>query len=153
MTLIHGCCGSTSFITKLGLQNFIDMVIKTYSDKTYNFDMLANKFLTITKFGTVGGICDMSLLQQFALNDDSGGGFTRVGEMMQIIDNATYDHNINVSDLDYDMLNGIKKLKIIDNKIAIYNNRLNKYINFNGLHFQGMAKKYIPIICQETQHI
>lgn len=146
MTVTHGCSGASSFFTQDGLEKFTDMLIKIYQDKTYYFKTLVSKFETMKQFGMHGGICDMTLLELFKNNHDLGGGFGRVGEMMQIIDNSTYDHNINVSDSDYATANGIKKIEIIDNKISVYNNRLKKNITFNALHCQGLSKCHIPTI-------
>lgn len=146
MTLTHGCSGASSFVTKLGLDNFTKMLSSTYYEKKYQFYNLVSRYETMKKFEMSGGICDMTLLELFKNNHDIGGGFGRVGEMMQIIDNSTYDHNINTSDSDYATENGIKKIEIIDNKIQIYNNRLKKHVIFNSLHCQGAAKRHISTI-------
>ena len=94
-----------------------------------------------------GGVCDMTLLNMFREKCDYGGGPNRVGEMMTVINDATHDHNINVNDSDYSMHNNIKNFHIIDNKIYVFNERLNKDIEFKSLHCQGAAKKYIKEIC------
>ena len=61
---------------------------------------------------------------------------------MSIINDSTYDHNINVSDQYFDF-NGIKNIKIKDGYPYVYNHKLNKDIRFNSLHFQGGAKNQI----------
>lgn len=146
MTVTHGCSGATSFMTKEGLEKFTQMLIKVYKDKSYYFNTLVSKFETMLKFNIMGGVCDMTLLELFKNNHDLGGGFGRVGEMMQIIDNSTYDHNINVSDSDYAIEKNIKKIEFINNQICVYNTRLNRYVSFNALHCQGAAKQYISTI-------
>jgi hypothetical protein len=153
MTVAHGCSGATSFITQVGLDHFTKMLIDIYDDKGFYFNNLVNKYKTIQQFNMSGGICDMTLLELFKNNHDFGGGFGRVGEMMQIIDNSTYDHNINTTDSDYAMRHGIKKIEIINDGIYVYNERIQKHIRFNALHCQGQSKKYINTIYDSTQHL
>jgi hypothetical protein len=62
---------------------------------------------------------------------------------MSIIDDATYDHNINVPDQYFDF-NEIKNVKIKDGFPHVYHHKLRKDIRFNSLHFQGNAKHHIP---------
>jgi len=82
----------------------------------------------------------MTLLEYFHYHAEFGGGPGRVGEMMTIRDGATYDHNINVPDQDFEFENGTKKVKIVDGEVFVHSHKLNKDIKFNSLHFQGGAK-------------
>ena len=76
----------------------------------------------------------------------TGGGPGRVGEMMSNVNNSTYDHNINVSDGDYEF-NGVKTVKDYeDGRPSIFNHRLDRDIKFNSLHFQGAAKNMMGAV-------
>jgi hypothetical protein len=88
----------------------------------------------------------MTLLEYFHYHSEFGGGPGRVGEMMTIIDGSTYDHNVNVPDQGFEFENGVKKLKVIDRKVFVYNNRLKRDIKFNSIHFQGGAKHMMESI-------
>jgi len=149
MTLAHGSSGATSYITKEGLSLFIDMLMDVYSGPSYTFDLLECQYQNMIKHNRPGGICDMTLLNLFRERCDYGGGPNRVGEMMQILDGCTHDHNINVDDSDYEMHNRIKNIHISDGRIFCKNLRLDKLIEFKSLHCQGEAKYHIKNICSE----
>jgi len=147
MTLTHRTSGHTSFITLNGIHHFCNMLTKIYSDKGgYHFNKIASHLKVRQEFGLPGGVCDMTLLEYFHYHAEFGGGPGRVGEMMSIINDSTYDHNINVSDSDYLMENGTKKVEIVNGEVCIYNKRLARNIKFNSLHFQGGAKNLMQVI-------
>ena len=146
MTLAHGSSGATSYITIDGISLFVDMLMDIYSTESYCLDILECQFNTMQKYNKPGGICDMTLLNMFREKPDYGGGPNRVGEMMQIIDGCTHDHNINVNDSDYAMSNNIKDIQIENQSILCLNKRLDKHIEFKSLHCQGMAKQHIHSI-------
>lgn len=150
MTLLHRTTGSASFITRRGLNNFLTMLFEIYENKnSYHFQKIKSHFDIRQKHGLSGGVCDMTLLEYFHYHAEFGGGPGRVGEMMQIIDGTTYDHNINVSDQDFAMLDGTKHVKIIDKQPYVYNEKLKQNIRFNGLHFQGQSKPLMRSIYEK----
>lgn len=150
-TLLHRSAATSSFITMRGIDSFCDMLENLYSDKnSYLFLKMESHFNVRQKCGLPGGVCDMTALELFHYNDDIGGGPGRVGEMMQIIDDTTYDHNINTPDQDFEFENGVKKVEIINKLPYILNKKTNKKILFNCLHFQGGAKNYIKQIYDRT---
>ena len=85
----------------------------------------------------------MTFLEFFHYCADCGGGPGRVGEMMQIVNGSTYDHNINTPDQGFSFKNGKKDFILKEGIPYIFNNTLNKEIKFNSLHFQGGAKNLI----------
>ena len=143
-TLLHRTAGISSFVTKDGINNFCNMLMDLYTNKNqYHFMKIASHWDVRRKFELPGGVCDMTLLEYFHYHSEFGGGPGAVGEMMTIIDDSTYDHNINVPDQGFEFENGIKKVKIVDGQVFVHNHRLNKDIKFNSLHFQGGAKTYM----------
>jgi hypothetical protein len=141
LTLLHRSAGTSSFVTHRGVSNFCDMLIDIYSKKDeYHFSKIASHFEVRRTFGLNGGVCDMTLLEYFHYHAEFGGGPGRVGEMMAIIDDTTYDHNINSADQDFEYENGKKKLKIIDKEVFAFNQKMRKDIKFNSVHLQGEAK-------------
>lgn len=141
-TLIHKCCGSTSYFTLRGLEKFCSFLIQTYSNKSsYEYEKIASHYHIRRKHGLNGGVCDMTLLEYYGRMHAG-----EVGEMMYIVAGSTWDHNINTSDQGFMMDPGrkIKKVTFVDAVPVIYNELLNKPIKFNALHFQGPAKRYIP---------
>lgn len=143
-TLLHRTAGISSFVTKKGINNFCKYTTNIYSNKdSVDYAKLTSKWKLHQKFNLSGGVCDMTLLDGFHYDDVAGGGPGRVGEMMTIINNSTYDHNINVPNQDFDYDGNIKKIEMIKDIPYVYNHNLNKLVKFNSLHFQGSAKKYI----------
>jgi hypothetical protein len=141
MTLLHRTAAISSFITLRGLENFCNMLEYIYTNKNgYHFKKIESHYKIRQEFGLSGGVCDMTLLEYFHYNSEFGGGPGRVGEMMTIIENSTYDHNINVADQDFKMKSGRKDIKIIDKKPYVFNEKLKRDVKFNTLHFQGGSK-------------
>lgn len=150
-TLLHRSAATSSFITIKGLDSFCRLLLNTYRDKSsYTFRKMDSHFRVRQSCGLAGGVCDMTALELFHYLDDLGGGPGRVGEMMQIIDDSTYDHNINTPDNDFDYSNGRKNVQIIDGIPYVFNIKLNKLIKFNCLHFQGGSKNFIQNVYTRT---
>tara|TARA_R110000868_G_scaffold265860_2_gene524744 strand:+ start:975 stop:1790 length:816 start_codon:yes stop_codon:yes gene_type:complete len=150
MTLLHRTAAISSFITLEGVTNFCNFLTNTYRDKeSYNYKKIASHFNVRRECGLGGGVCDMTLLEFFHYCSGCGGGPGRVGEMMQIIDDSTYDHNINVADQDFAFVNGHKDFKIVGGVPYVYSHKLKKDIKFNSLHFQGGAKNLIKGVYEQ----
>lgn len=150
MTLLHRTAAIASFITINALQNLCKLIIETYKNKdSYNYRKITSHYYVRRDCGLAGGVCDMTFLEFFHYCSDCGGGPGKVGEMMYIIDDSTYDHNINVPDQGFDFKNGMKDFKIRNGVPYVYNNRLKKDIKFNSLHFQGSTKNKIRQVYNE----
>jgi hypothetical protein len=146
LTLLHRTAPVSSFITYRGITNFCNMLQEIYNNKnSYHYKKIASHYDVRKEFNLPGGVCDMTLFEYFHYNHDLGGGPGRVGEMMGIINDSTYDHNINTSDQDFSMKNGLKNVKIKDGIPYVYNEKLKKDIKFNSLHFQGGSKYFIKM--------
>lgn len=142
-------CGHVSFWQKHALQEFCNFIIRCYGD--------VNKLNTWKKWYEApnrepGGICDMTLLSEFIQNHASRDNNEidsdkfAVGNMAQPNHYTTFDHNINVDELCYEMFN-VNENQIIkhiiigkDNFPYCYNKVLKRLIKFKALHFQGGAK-------------
>lgn len=144
MTILHRTAPISSFITLEGIRSLCNLIMTTYKNKdSYSFKKIASHYHVRKECGLDGGVCDMTLFEFFHYCSECGGGPGKVGEMMQIIDDSTYDHNINVPDQGFAFSGGHKDFKIRDGIPYVFNNRLNKEIRFNSLHFQGGAKRLI----------
>jgi hypothetical protein len=141
MTLAHRTAAVCSFMTIKGLENFVSMVEHIYSHKKgYDFNKIHSHFTVRQAHGLGGGVCDMTLFEYFHYHSEFGGGPGRVGEMMEIIDGTTYDHNINAADQDFEFENGKKNIKFLDGIPYCKSLHLDENIYFNSLHCQGGAK-------------
>tara|TARA_R110000744_G_scaffold45433_2_gene100901 strand:+ start:5373 stop:6194 length:822 start_codon:yes stop_codon:yes gene_type:complete len=150
MTLLHRSAAVSSFITLEGVENFCNLVLSTFRNKSrYEYKKIASHYHVRNQCGLGGGVCDMTFLEFFHYDDAAGGGPGRVGEMMQIIDGSTYDHNINTPDQDFEFKNGIKNIKIINGIPFVYNTRLEKNVKFNSLHFCGGAKNLMRSVYEK----
>ena len=144
--LCHRTCGSTSYFTKTGIDNFCNYTQEIYRDKnSYKFDDLAFKWENHKKHNQAGGVCDMTLLDRFHYDDVSGGGPARVGEMTHVINNSVFDHNINVDDGVYafNETNRIKDIQFDNGVPYCYHTILKRKVKFNALHYQGSAKNIL----------
>jgi hypothetical protein len=150
ITLTHRTAAISSFMNYNAIKNFCNMVNEVYNKKdSFLYKKLESHYRIRQECGLPGGVCDMTLFELFHYHSNYGGGPSNVGEMMHIIDNSTYDHNLNVSDNEYEMSNSIKNVKNIDGVPYVFNFRLNKDIKFNCLHFQGDAKKNMKTIYEK----
>jgi len=153
LTLLHRTAAISSFITLKGLEKFCNMLLTIYKNQeSYDFQKIKSHFDIRQKHRLCGGVCDMTLFEYFHYNSSYGGGPGRVGEMMQIIKDSTYDHNINAEDQDFEFEHNFKKVKIVNKQPFVYNNKLNKNIKFNSLHFQGNAKQFIKQIYEQCNN-
>ena len=140
LTLLHRCAPVSSFVTNKGIVNFTNFLLTTYQNQqSYNFEKIASHFVVRQKHNLSGGVCDMTLFEHFHYSSDVGGGPGKVGEMMSILNDSTYDHNINAED-QYFNFNRIKQIEFVDGIPYVYSNKLNKPIKFNSIHFNSGAK-------------
>jgi hypothetical protein len=147
MTLLHRTAAISSFITMNAITNFNNLLINIYTNRnSYPFKKIESHYKVRQECGLMGGVCDMTILEYFHYNTDSGGGPGRIGEMMIITNDSTYDHNINTKDQDFAFKNSTKEVTIIDKIPYVFNEKLNKLIKFNSLHFQGNSKHLISKI-------
>ncbi len=135
-TLILRSVGCTSYFSLYGLRMFCKFLFEIYQKKdSYEFAKIASHYGVRQKFNLPGGVCDMTLFEYFARYKCSVG----VGELSNVYDGTTYDHNINDSDNMYEF-DGIKKIEFIDKKPYCYSPVLDKKVQFKSIHFQGGAK-------------
>jgi hypothetical protein len=145
-TLSHRCCGSNSFFTLKGLAGFCTYVLQMYSNKSsIEFDQITAHYTIRQKHGLPGGVSDMLLLDKY-----SSRICGMVGEMMHIVNDSTYDHNINVSDQHFKMSGqSIKEVSFFENLPYCHQTTTGKEIRFNTLHFQGPAKRFMNSYLQK----
>lgn len=138
-TLSHRCCGSNSFFTLKGLRNFCNFLMNFYKNKSsYEYERVAAHYHVRQKHGLPGGVCDMTLLEYYSYQNCG-----KIGEMMHIINDSTYDHNINVPDQYFRMNKGMKHFVFVNGIPYCYQESTGKQIQFKTLHFQGAAKNLI----------
>ena len=137
-TLVQGTIGCSSYFTRQGLAGFCRFVRETYENKTApRFAHLLNTAAEFQKSRRAGGICDMTLLRLYAQESK-----VRIGEMCSVINGATYDHNINVSD-GFEMSGAAKKIYPRGGQPYCRALDHGGLIRFKTLHFQGEAKRWL----------
>ena len=102
----------------------------------FNFNKCKLHYKNLQNSGRPGGVCDMTIWGIYR-NIGNPGDY---GETSAIIDDSTFDHNINGDD-GYETENGIKKFVWKDNKPYCKKIWLDKEIKFNCIHFQGQPAK------------
>jgi hypothetical protein len=143
LTLCLGTSPATAFLTQVGLAAFVDFVESVYVNHNATFIEFQRIFREMQAQGLPGGICDMTLFKFFKEQVTH----VKVGEMTQVIDGATWDHNINASD-GYIMRRGIKDIEFVEldeSEVPLgWKKNPVEQVRFNALHFQGQAKALIP---------
>jgi len=124
------------------LERFCHYMLDCYLDPI-KYQKLKDKWLWHQQNSKPGGVCDMTVLWHYAQETDH----TVLTQLWS--NNTTFDHNINVSSNynslveEYELKNGIKNIKFINNKPHCKNIVTNEEIMFHTLHFQGTAKSLI----------
>jgi len=144
---------SIFFNNQKSLIDFCQFLIDIYSGKNKEgYSKIKQHYSNLKISNKLGGnVCDMTIFNLYRLKNCG-----KIGETTEIINNSTYDNNINCS-LDYKnnyktrfgakkiyWINGLPYCKLLKN---------GKKIKFNTLHCQGSSKKYIKRIYQQKQLI
>lgn len=137
-TLSRKGSGHNSFIKLKGIEHFCEFLIDFYT-KPSLFKILES--LWEEKKKRPGGICDMTLLNQYYQRNSD-----KIAQTSDIIENSVYDANINASH-GFEMRDGIKNIFWIDGKPYCKHLESGKNIKFNSLHFQGYAKRLMNDYC------
>lgn len=131
-------CGSghISFVSKRFLESFCDFVITTYSS---NFSLLQRKIDYHVQNNINGGICDMTLLYLYYIENENKVFNLLVPSNAVAFDNKIdYGTNFKVDEY-YTEKDGFKAIEITKGQPCILSKE-NVRIQFVGLHFQGSAK-------------
>jgi len=145
LSIVNRACGSTSFWTRKGLDNFCKFVLEIYSDKSsFYYNDFVSFYENHQKCNMPGGVCDMTLLDRYHQKELWGGPPT-IGEMTHVINGSVFDQNINSKDGLYDFNDelGVKNIEFIDGIPHCYHENLKIKVKFNALHFQGKAKQLL----------
>jgi hypothetical protein len=127
-----------------GLCDFCDFVEATY---TGNLDKLREKWRWHQENGVGGGVCDMTLLWLFYV-ENAG----RVHDICRVVGGAAFDHNIRAAENafpgEYRMDGGLKEVRWRGGQPYCWHLELERWVRFAVLHFQNGAK---PLM-QEYYH-
>ena len=137
-TLTRNTSAGISFINDRSvLREYCDLVLNCYTGKDpLNFDKAKSHFDLLQRNGLPGGVCDMTFWG-ILRNAGNAGDF---GETMSIVDETTFDHNINMA-YGYEHDGKIKKIQMIEGTPYCKHLRTGKLIRFKCLHFQGVGAK------------
>ena len=138
------------------LGKFKDFVINFYGTQINNIESF------FETYKEPGGICDMTILYYFAHNKSNFEGLRFDGmpyfnqDLTQIFnDELTFDLHLDTAGNhpnpnDWEMVDGRKNIKYINNQPHCYNKRLKKDIRFVLLHFQGRNKRVMTNWFEKT---
>lgn len=128
--------GHASYWTLAGIESFCNSMYRMMTGHR-GLSLLQVKWGWHLLTATAGGICDMTLLWAWALDRN-------VMNNAKVIDGATFEHNINVSENllqdEYRMKDGIKEITMIKGLPHGWHNDKRKHIRFDAIHFQGHSK-------------
>lgn len=128
--------GHVSFWSLKGITKFCDYILEVYKNKEdYLFTLLRQEFAVMQHYGKQGGVCDMSLIEQFLkysskhLAVDHGG----------LSSHLYYDHIIS-HDEGFEFVDGRKVFTYKDGKPYSKHIRTGELKEFACIHFQGPNK-------------
>jgi hypothetical protein len=130
--------GNASYWTREMLQKYCAFILQSYVEKKY-LDCYMKKW----KSSAAGGICDMTAMYLFWLengNDICNLATSREGAVFDLNINTT----MNYYKEEYMKRFGIKKIQHFKNKPVFLLQTNQEKIIVHVVHFQGMAKVYIP---------
>ena len=151
--LINVICPAVTFVCNpSALQKLCNYIMEEYTiGLEKNIKKYEEKYVSI---GQPGGICDMTHFSTYNKANKT------IYDLSRFINNSTYDLNIreatnsfNVEDLttdeklgfQIDSSTGLKKISWKNGNPYGILKESNKKIQLKSLHFQGAAKKYMPL--------
>ena len=127
----------TYFTDKKYLLKFCDFLNQLYTNPEY-YKRLEEKHQKHLDNNLPGGVCDMTAFWEYQHHQ-----LGNVKDLSIIENDTVFDDNINCSD-GFEMSKlGMKNMKLKDDHVFCKQIDSNKMIQFNALHFQGSAKKYM----------
>ncbi|GAA6621729.1 hypothetical protein [Scytonema sp. NUACC26] len=136
-TLSKKGSGHNSYIKYSGLEKICEHIMSYYTNPEL-FEILTSiREKALLAGQKAGGICDMTLLNQYYQRYSQ-----EIGSTSDIINDSVYDANINSSD-GFEMREGIKNIFWVDGLPFCRHLESGKEIRFNSLHFQSQPKKHI----------
>jgi len=129
-----------AYFSREGIERFCDFILKTYSSQS-GLAKLQRKWDWHQKEKKPGGICDMTLLWLFSLENKDVVNLSRaIGSPLR-----AFDHHVNTTENElpneYIMEGGKKKLSWQSGQPYGHNKILDQDVRFAALHLQGGAKK------------
>ncbi len=146
-TLSSRCSGSSSFFNNLeALKEFCSYLMDIYTKRDQlSWDHMVSLSLKQSRNAPSNNVGDKTAFDLY-LNKNRAS----IGETTLIEDGATYDHNVNLPDPDFEMRNGIKHVIWREGKPYGRQRNSGREIRFNVLHFQGTAKKYMRQVYENS---
>lgn len=134
---LPGCVPGSTYINSLNaLEKFCESVLNLYRDTTC-FQALELKFRQELRSSMATSISDMDAFQFYRDRHPE-----KVGELLEIVDDSTYDLRVS-SSCGFEMLEGVKKLTLVQGHPFGTEAASGKLIRFKSLHFQGIDKHRI----------
>jgi hypothetical protein len=135
LTLSYGISPHCVFINNLSaLDKFCKFLVEIYTDPAA-LDYMELTLQECIENNLSGGVSDMTAFKVF-----KGTGECRIGEISTIIEDSTYDLNMNLPE-EFEFENGIKNIYFLEKQPYCKHIPSGQAISFNALHFQGKAKK------------
>lgn len=129
-----------SYFSRDGVERFCDFVMETYTSKA-GLAKLKRKWIWHQRNKKPGGVCDMTLLWLFSLENKDVVNLSRArGRELR-----AFDHHVNTPENElpgeYEMEGGKKRLTWRDSKPFGHNAILGQDVRFAALHLQYDAKE------------
>jgi hypothetical protein len=130
--------GNSAYWTMDMLQRFCDFIIRTYEEDKY-----LNLYLRKWKSSASGGICDMTALYLFWLENGDEICNLLVPKNNMVFD-LTINSAANYSDNEFKKRLGLKQLRNHQKRQFFVLQSSREKIGVHAAHFQGMAKIFMP---------
>lgn len=142
----HDASAHVSFWTRKSLEDFCAFILRSFCDEKYNA-VYREKWEWHLRTKVGGGVCDMSTLYLFWLENQS-----RVRNLAVVRDGTVFEHNINIAANyridEYRVSGGHKEITLADRHplLAPVDQTVER-VRAHALHFQGAAKPMMKDFC------
>jgi len=141
MTLSGRVSGHTGFFTRNGLKKFCDFMFNVYSERGYLYELFCTIYELRQKHQVQGGVCDMTLLGEYAnQNAPTIGEVSVVMEGSGLSPLPFFDHHLRCEEGDFEMVNGKKNIFFLDG-LPWCRQVAGPRVPFATIHFQGALMK------------
>jgi hypothetical protein len=150
MTLSNGVSAHTNFLLADFLEQFVVFVTDLYEKKSgFEWDYLVSFYQIMQKNSLPGGVSDMLLFQYFCSSSRSRyiDEITKLNKRSSGL--VTFDHNINLGDGGYRISESTSMKEVVFREPglpSVEHFDFSEPVSFLSLHFQGLAKKWIPVV-------
>lgn len=143
----------TSFITLEAIREICDFIHRVYTTP-WGLEKIRSKWDFQVEHSLPGGICDMTMIYLFE-QERRGERIVNLTPVIASPTQGAFSHKLSGDENglqgEYRLAGRYKELTWIDDQPYCYNLRLDAWVRFKTVHFQGGAKRFITASFREAK--